>query len=261
MYRIIKDKIDTKQEISTFDFLSEFTVEETLTDGTDEIDTPIATVKNSKEKLEEEAEQVLEKAREEAENILRAARDTVDMMSDKAYKEAYEIAEKAGYVDGFDRGKKEAYVESQHKLEQEVEMLRKEVAEVVLSYEKDKEQMLDLYLDDLKEIAVSIGEKIVQTSLKSSKEIVEKMILSATEKMKKQAWAKVYIGAEVGTLDIQGDEKFLKSLSKIGDNVKLVLMEDKEPGTCIIETPEGVVDISVKTQLENIKEILNNARL
>ena len=33
-------------------------------------------------------------------------------------------------------------------------------------------------------------------------------------------------------------------------------MGDDEAGTCIVETPAGIIDASVSTQLSNIKDIL-----
>lgn len=43
--------------------------------------------------------------------------------------------------------------------------------------------------------------------------------------------------------------------------MKIIMMENSEEGTCIIELPDEIVDASVSTQLENIKDVLNNARL
>ena len=37
-------------------------------------------------------------------------------------------------------------------------------------------------------------------------------------------------------------------------------MEKENNGDCIIETPEEIIDISVDTQMENIKEIVQNVR-
>ena len=124
-------------------------------------------------------------------------------------------------------------------------------------------KLLEEYLDDLKDISLAIGEKIIQTSLKSSSDVVKNMILAATDKLKRTAWAKIYIAdsPEVEGREIQGDAELLDQLSKISDNVKIIVMGDAAPGTCIIELPQEVMDISVGTQMENIKEILNNARV
>ena len=56
------------------------------------------------------------------------------------------------------------------------------------------------------------------------------------------------------------DAEFLESLSHLSDNLKIITMNDGEEGTCIVELPDEVIDASVGTQLENIKDILNNVR-
>ena len=38
-------------------------------------------------------------------------------------------------------------------------------------------------------------------------------------------------------------------------------MDKEEQGTCIVELPGEIIDISVPTQLENIKDIINNAKV
>ena len=38
-------------------------------------------------------------------------------------------------------------------------------------------------------------------------------------------------------------------------------MDHEEAGTCIIELPDEIIDASVGTQIENIKDIINNARV
>ncbi len=57
------------------------------------------------------------------------------------------------------------------------------------------------------------------------------------------------------------DSELLESLSHLSDNVKIITMNNGDEGTCIIELPDEVIDASVGTQLENIKDILNNVRV
>jgi len=121
-------------------------------------------------------------------------------------------------------------------------------------------ELINLDLDDLKDISLAIGEKIVQTSLKSSSEVVKKMIIAATEKLKKTAWAKIYVAQSNSEMELKGDDQLLRELAKLSDNVKIVVMEEADPGTCIIELPHEIIDISANVQMENIRDILTNAR-
>ena len=52
---------------------------------------------------------------------------------------------------------------------------------------------------------------------------------------------------------VQGDVGLLNELSHVSGNIKIVAMDHSEEGTCIIELPEEIIDVSVNTQIENIK--------
>lgn len=120
---------------------------------------------------------------------------------------------------------------------------------------------MEKYLDDLKRTVLTIAEKVIHISLKSSENVIHRMILAATDKLKKTEWAKIYI-TKCGTeISMNTDVEFLNALSHLSDNVKIVAMDSDEEGICIIELPDEIIDASVSTQLENIKDILNNARV
>lgn len=202
-------------------------------------------------------EEILGDALKQAEEILESARTVADQIRQEAFEEGSRNGEEAGYQEGVDK----AYKEHQLILEEKNKMLEQEIADYVKDMEIEKQKVLEEYMDDLKNIALAIGEKIVQVSLRSSSEVIEKMILSATERLKKTAWAKIYVGKNGEQLQINGDSRLLQELSKLSDNVKIIVMDEEEPGTCIVELPDEIIDISVGTQLENIKEIMNNARI
>jgi flagellar assembly protein FliH len=199
----------------------------------------------------------LDESYEQAQTLLNAARLEAEDIKEKARQEGQRLGEEEGYQAGVERAMNEYRM--QH--EEELQKLRRMIQEYMIDVEHQKEKILELYIDDLKNIALSIGEKIVQTSLRSSAQVVQRMILAATSRMKKKAWAKIYIGKGQESMDISGDTNFLHELSRLSENVKIVMMDEEEAGTCIIELPDEVIDLSVATQLENIKEILNNARL
>ncbi len=190
-------------------------------------------------------EALLENAKAEAEEIRR-----------QAYQEGLE----QGREEGLEIGRQEAREAEQDAIHEKVHQLEEQIKQYVTDMENLKDRILEEYLDDLKDISLAIGEKIVQTSLKTSGEVVRKMIIAATEKLKRTAWAKIYVAPSGNEMDLQGDAQLLKELSKLSDNVKIVVMDDAEAGTCVIELPHEIIDISTGTQMENIRDILNNAR-
>lgn len=247
LYRVLKSQEDNNSHALKFDMFKELSLEEEPAAGDEAAEDPDESGPDS----------ILDEAARQAERILNAARKGADKIKEDAWQEAFRQGEEEGYKEGIRR----AMEENSSRFEEELEMLQDKISNYVKGLGEEKDKILEKYIDDLKNIALSIGEKIVQTSLKTSEDVIERMILAATEKLKKAAWAKIYIGSGREPLDIQGDAEFLHSLSKLADSVKVIMMDEEEKGTCIVELPDEIIDISVGAQLENIKEILNNARL
>lgn len=199
-------------------------------------------------------EEIIREARIEAERIL--AQAELEAMAQKA--NAAEEGYEEGYKKGYDEGYARSAADVKETLEAESHAYLEEIREIVDEVTTLKEEVLQKYTHDLKNIAIAIGEKVVQVSLKSSGSVIEKMILAATDKLKTREWAKIYISKVDADLLLRGDKDILKTLSRLSENLKVVVMEDEKPGACIIELPDEIIDASASTQMENIKEILKN---
>ena len=193
---------------------------------------------------------------QQAEDLLNAAREEAEVIRG----EAFEKGEKEGYDAGYEAGRQQAYDDSMATYDKELNSRKQEIVTLVQDMGNKKDKVLEKYIDDLKDISLAVAEKIIHTSLKSSSEIIKRMIISSTEKLKKTSWVKIYIGKEEPGINIQGDAELIHELSKLSENVKIVVMEE-ESGTCIVELPNEIIDVSAGTQLENIRGILENARL
>lgn len=209
-------------------------------------------------------EEVVEEANKKAREIVEQAKEEAERLYAEAIKhqeKAYEI----GYQEGFEKGSKEGYEsiykEHEEKLAKEILMFQEDTAKFIEGMHQKKEQVLEAYIDDLKKISLAVAEKIIRTSLKSSGEIVKRMIISATDKLKRTQWAKIYITKGDSSRLVHGDASLIQELSHLSSNIKIVVMDHEEDGNCIVELPDEIIDISINTQLQNIKDILNNARL
>ncbi len=213
-----------------------------------------ARIRAEKEAAEKErASAILAEARREADQILEDARAQAKLLREEAYEE--------GHQEGVKAGVEEAQLKCQALYEEEVESFRREAAEFMDTIRREKSMVMEKYLDDLKRTVLTIAEKVIHISLKSSENVIHRMIIAATDKLKKTEWAKIYI-TKCGTeISMNTDVEFLNALSHLSDNVKIVAMDSDEEGICIIELPDEIIDASVSTQLENIKDILNNARV
>ena len=246
--RIVKEP-EKKEDVKPYDFFAGFKlIEEPKEEDEDS--------EGDAEEDEENAvsvEEILEEARAQDRQIINDARSQAEYLRDQGYREGQET--------GRQDGTREAYDEQRRLLDAEIQELQNNISEVIQSVSVEKEKLLEQYVDDLKRISLTVAEKVIQTSLQSSGDIVKRMILAATDKITKKQWAKIYITKCDTAVSMDVDTEFLDKLSKLSENIKIVTMDNGEEGTCIIELPDEIIDASVGTQLENIKDILNNVRV
>ena len=116
--------------------------------------------------------------------------------ADKARQEqalARETGMREGYETGYREGREKAESECRQELDNTLADFREDMTRALRSVERAKENCLRTYLDELKDCAVAVGEKVIHISLRSSGEVIKQMIIAATEKLKKTAWVKIYI--------------------------------------------------------------------
>ena len=222
-----------------------------------EIDHKAEQLREEAKNLHKQASELYEEASKRAEEILSKAREEADKICVEAREKGYQ----EGYEEGLLEGSAKAYHDHKSEYDLQLEEFRSAMKTSIESVTQEKERLLEKYIDDLKKITLTIAEKVIQTSLKSSGEIVKRMIVGAAGKLKKTQWVKIYVSQKDAGMMIQGDVGLLNELSHISGNIKIISMDHAEDGTCIIELPEEIIDVSVNTQIENIKGILNNARL
>ena len=213
------------------------------------------------ERLQEQAREILRQAKEESEKILSQAEKQKEEILNGVQSQAEQIRQEAktqGYQAGYQEGSRKAKEEQELFIKGKQEDLGNELEKALDSIEEAKRHCLERYLEELKDCAVAVAEKVIHVSLQSSGDVIRQMIVAATEKLDKTAWVKIYMDRPDYERMIQADANVLNELSYLSDNIKFVVMDREEEGSCIIERPDEVLDISVNTQMENIKDILAN---
>jgi flagellar assembly protein FliH len=261
-----KDSFYEKDEVKSGneeDLFENFNREEAdLNCGKDELDESHSDTQEitDAQRLENEER---EQAEARIEEMLAQTKVQTEQMLKKAEEEAEEIKKQA-YIDGFEQGQSEgfekAHDEHKQELKDETAMLLITFRDIIQALEQEKNNLIDQNIDTLKDISVSVAEKVIQVGLKSSGEIIKKMIVSATEKLKRKEWVKIYISKADASMFVEANTDLAKALVHLSDNLKIVAMENGAPGTCIIELPDQIIDASANTQLENIRSILRGAR-
>ena len=201
-----------------------------------------------------QAELILKQAREEAEQLLAGARAAA-----KAEQEEIRMgARDEGYREGYAQGIGKAMEDAQRDKEAVAERLEKEVQAFLEKAGMAREEVLLQAQDELLDLCIAIAEKVVRVSLKSSSEVIVRMIQTATERLKRQEWVHIYISGCDTKSAAQISPALTTALGALSQHVKIIPMGDDEGGTCIVETPEEIIDASVSTQMTNIRDLLRD---
>lgn len=199
-----------------------------------------------------QADTLLQQAQEQAERIIAEAKQAAESEVAIIQRHAAEEGYSQGYAEGRAKGEEEALAltrESAQKAIGDVQRFLNQAAQT-----RDRE--IDALRGELLDVAVAVAEKVIHVSLKSSDEIIKRMILSATEKLKRREWVQIYVADCDMKGMAQADPVFVNALSSLSDHVKIVPMREAEAGTCIVEMPDEIIDASASTQLENIRAVI-----
>ena len=201
-----------------------------------------------------QAELILKQAREDAEKVLAAARAAA-----KAEQEEIRMgARDEGYREGYAQGTAKAMEDAQRDKEAVAARLEKEVEAFLEKADMAREEVLQQSRDELLDLCIAVAEKVVRVSLKSSSEVIVRMIQTATERLKRQEWVHIYISGCDTKSVAKISPALTAALGALSQHVKIIPMGDDEGGTCIVETPEEIIDASVSTQMANIRDILRD---
>ncbi len=206
---------------------------------------------------EVQAEAILEDARIEA----KKERDAAWEKFQRELEEERSAARQEGYNMGYAEGMASAMAEGKAELERMAADQAHAVEVFLEAAAVARDRLLDESREELKELALAIAEKVIRVSLRSSGDILRRMVEAATEKKKRCEWARIYIADCDAKACADTIPELTAALRGIAGRVRVIPMADDESGTCIIEMPDEILDASVSTQLTNIRETLLNASL
>lgn len=210
-----------------------------------------------------QSQQTIAYAQMQAEMIVADARRQADELLDKARQDAQaeadrirQSAEQEGYQDGYGRGLAQSMEEG---AAQRREQAAQQAAEVQSFLEKAGalfDRQLDDNVGELRDLALAVAEKVICISLKSSSQVIGRMVQTAIDKRKRREWVHIYIAECDAKRMGQVPASLSAALAELSDRVRIIPMADDEPGTCVIEMPDEIIDASASTQLDNLKDIL-----
>ena len=201
-----------------------------------------------------QAEAILADARREAERFMEQAREESALELEDMRRQAAS----EGFQQGMQGGLLAGRLEAQQQLEKDAAQQAADVKAFLQAAQVEKELLLEKSKEDLKELALAIAEKVIRVSLRSSSDILIRMIEAATAKKRRCEWVQIYIADCDARTNAQTIPELTEAMRHLSDRVRVIPMADDESGTCIIEMPDEIIDASVSTQLDNLRGVLDN---
>ncbi len=205
--------------------------------------------------LEQQRINILDAANKAAKATAEDAKKTTAAVLERASKECAILKEKAkaeGFKEGFDEGKKQSMEKCSKYIDASAQLLSDINAHKDAYYISNEKE--------LRETLFLMVQKITKAELKTDPAVIERIIADAAKGFRNSDYIKISLADGEVSREIKTDEKLIKKLIPFIPDIDVEILPDAEEGTVILDNNEEIVDASVPTQLDFLKEILKNTR-
>ncbi len=161
---------------------------------------------------------------------------------EEAYKKAYEDAYRTAY--------REAIAKRKGELEECVKGVDKSLDRL----QKDQQEFMVKYANELKFLAIDVAEKMIMQKINEDEMILEKLVVSTISGIKKTSWFDVEISENLVGLV----EKIRKDL-EMYHGIATVTPISGENDIVRVNTEESTVVNTISTQAENLRKLFENS--
>jgi len=142
--------------------------------------------------------------------------------------------------------------------EQELQKKMTELERRGEELEAERRLFLDKVEPELARLAVGIAEKVIAKELETNPEIVIGLVRNAMKRMRERETLRVRLNPEDLPLVKAAREDLMSEVNGVN---KLDLQEDRRVGRggCMVESGSGVLDATIKTQLEKLEQVIIEA--
>ena len=215
------------------------------------------------EEKEKRAQELLAKARKDSEALKQKTAGDCARMREEAEQECEELREDARRA-GHEEGLKDGWEEGRQQAQQEMADAIRQANEKAEKTLKDARDATSDYLskaeDDVTAIALAVVEKILPQHFIDVPQVILPLVQQALEKVKDQKEINIHVAPAVYDLVLMARDELRSRLSGAGAELSVTSDESLVPGDCVIETPNGSVDARLQTQIELIREAIEEMK-
>ena len=210
-------------------------------------DMQVEEVKDSAQIAEELARQkAIETAEDISQKILKSASLERDKILEQANVERTRLREEA---------QQQGYQDAYQQLKGEITGCLAQVESMLDEMQQRQREFIRHYEEDLRFLAIDIAEKILRKRIDEDDSVMVEMIKQAVSTVKNADWISVEVSDKLPGLVERLKKEFA---AQAGEKMVEVSAQDTEPGSCVLNMPGAIVDVSISAQLENLREVFKD---
>lgn len=223
----------------------------------DEVDMRVNEILSAhRDAVNKEAQKIIDTANANAQLLSENAKSSAAEALRKAQAECDSIKEQAhndGFAAGFDEGKKTAEKKCASYLEAAASFLGEINSHKEAYYISNEEE--------LRKTVVEAVEKIVLEKLHEDDKIVERIIGQAAKNFRNSDFLKVMVLESEVSKEFRTDKEYVRNIAAGIPEIEIEYLPPDETaeGTVVLDNGSEIIDASVPTQLEFLKEIVGNS--
>lgn len=201
-----------------------------------------------------EAARIISEAKTRANKIEADAQSAAKQLIERAEADGVGIRQKAhdeGYAAGYEEGKKSAAAKCESYLAAAAEFMEQINSHKDAYYISNEEQFRDTVYE--------AAEKITMTQLSRDDRMIERIIAQAAKTFRNSDFVKITVMQGEVSQEMRTDKEYIKSIISHIPEIEVEYLPDNEEnsGTAVLDDGSEIIDASVPTQLEFLKEIIN----
>lgn len=194
---------------------------------------------------------------EEIRHMVDAARVEATEILAKAKNEAIEVvqgAQNEGYLNGFNNGIAQLTAEFKTENQPKVDALER-LLDRLSDFEEESIRQNEAGLIQL---VLGIANKVIGQELATDPKLITSMLRETVDTNRREAFIKISIAPDLLPVEAKASAQIVQLITDTAPNIKVTVDKEAQPGMCVVETPKGYTDLSIDTQLENLKQTLTD---
>ena len=245
--------------IKSFRVVEKESVEEVVkqVENTDNVDNIIKSVLLNEAKTE--ADVIIKIAEERSRQILSEIEEQRVIIINSAQEQSHDIIEEArklGYDEGYEKGYNKGFQKGYDEGKLVSDDLITESLNIKEEYITTRNKLLKELENDIIQLVINIYEKILDKEIEEGDDTITSLVLNGIKNLDPTDKLTIIVSKEDYPKLEESKDQILANASLINElDMKYDINLSK--GDCILETAKGSIDISIRDQLEEVKELLN----